>query len=136
MNSLISKLEFSQQFSFFIHLYYFIYFIYPFIYFSYYIIPGTFQYMVSGDRIILFACFFLCILREVKCKYMLIYIYIYIYIYLSIYLYIYIYIYIYVCIYIYPYLYKQNFFNNEKSFSRIPKRQNDNAEKLPGKTTF
>ena len=44
--------------------------------------------------------------------------------------------YIYVCIYIYPYLYKQNFFNNEKSFSRIPKRQNDNAEKLPGKTTF
>ena len=52
-----------------------------------------------------------------------------------IYIYIYIYIYI-IYIYIYIYIYKQNFFNNEKSFSRMPKRQNDNAEKLPGKTKF
>ena len=52
-----------------------------------------------------------------------------------IYIYVYIYIYIYI-IYIYIYIYKQNFFNNEKSFSRMPKRQNDNAEKLPGKTKF
>ena len=51
MNSLISKSEFSQQFSFFIYCYYyyyyyyFIYFIYLSIYFSYFILPSTFQYI-------------------------------------------------------------------------------------------
>ena len=32
--------------------------------------------LVSGNRAILFVCFFVYILREVKCKYILIYIYI------------------------------------------------------------
>ena len=51
---LISKLEFSQQFSLFICYYYdFIYFIYWFIYFSYLILPGAFQYPIYwlGDRV-------------------------------------------------------------------------------------
>ena len=42
---LISKLEFSQQFSFFKHYYYYFYFIHLFIYFSYFILPGTFKYI-------------------------------------------------------------------------------------------
>ena len=40
--------------------------------------------LVPGNRAILFVCFFVYILREVKCKYILIYIYIYIYIYIKI----------------------------------------------------
>ena len=72
MNSLIRKSEFSQQFSFFIY-YYFICFIYLFIHFNYFISPGTFQY--TGIWPSCNFCFFVYILREVKCKYILIYMY-------------------------------------------------------------
>ena len=80
INSLISKSEFSQQFSFFIYYYYYYYyyhyficFIYLFIYFNYFILPGTFQY--TGIWPSRNFCFFVYILREVKCKYILIYMY-------------------------------------------------------------
>ena len=71
MNSFISKSEFNQEFSFLHYLLLLLVILYS------QVLSGI---MVSGDRVILFLCvFFVYILREVKCKFMIIYIYIKIY---------------------------------------------------------
>ena len=66
INSFISKSEFNQQFSF-LHIYLLLLVI---LYSQ--VIPDV---LVSGDRVILLVlCFFVYILREVKCKFLVIYI--------------------------------------------------------------
>ena len=86
LNSLISKSEFSQQFYFLyaiVILFYLIIdviivivIIFLFIYLSILVILYSqvlYAILASGDRVILFVCFFVYILHEVKCKYILIY---------------------------------------------------------------
>ena len=68
MKSLISKSEFSQQFPF---LYIVVILVPLFTYLSllvilYYLVLSSI--LVSRDRVILFVCFFVCILRKVKCS--------------------------------------------------------------------
>ena len=68
MKSLISKSEFSQQFSF---LYIVVILVSLFTYLSllvilYYLVLSSI--LVSRDRVILFVRFFVCILRQVKCS--------------------------------------------------------------------